>query len=90
MIAGGKTVEYSGHVVPEGGLKMMPEIVGDGVLVAGDAAMLCMNLGYTVRGMDLAVASGEIAAKAAIKLLMLVTLPRLVCPITRPCWITLL
>lgn len=69
LIAGGKTVEYSGHVVPEGGLKMMPEIVGDGVLVAGDAAMLCMNLGYTVRGMDLAVASGEIAAKAAIKAL---------------------
>ncbi len=31
--------------------------------------MLCMNLGYTVRGMDLAVASGEIAAKAAIKAL---------------------
>ena len=46
---------------------MMPEIIGDGVLVAGDAAMMCMNLGYTVRGMDLAVASGEIAAKAAIK-----------------------
>lgn len=69
LIAGGKTVEYSGHVVPEGGLKMMPEIIGDGVLVAGDAAMLCMNLGYTVRGMDLAVASGEIAAQAAIKAL---------------------
>lgn len=69
LIAGGKTVEYSGHVVPEGGLHMMPEIVGDGVVVAGDAAMLCMNLGYTVRGMDLAVASGEIAAKAVIKAL---------------------
>lgn len=69
LIAGGKTVEYSGHVVPEGGLHMVPEIVGDGVVVAGDAAMLCMNLGYTVRGMDLAVASGEIAAKAVIKAL---------------------
>ncbi len=69
LIRDGKTVEYSGHLVPEGGVKMMPEIVGDGVLVAGDAAMLCMNLGYTVRGMDLAVASGDIAAKAAIKAL---------------------
>ena len=39
LIAGGKTVEYSGHVVPEGGIKMMPEIIGDGVVVAGDAAM---------------------------------------------------
>lgn len=69
LIAGGKLVEYSGHVVPEGGIHMMPEIIGDGVLVAGDAAMLCMNLGYTVRGMDLAVESGSIAAKAAIKAL---------------------
>ena len=69
LIAGGKLVEYSGHVVPEGGIRMMPEIIGDGVLVAGDAAMLCMNLGYTVRGMDLAVESGSIAAKAAIKAL---------------------
>ena len=69
LIAGGKLVEYSGHVVPEGGIHRMPEIIGDGVLVAGDAAMLCMNLGYTVRGMDLAVESGSIAAKAAIKAL---------------------
>lgn len=69
LIVGGKLVEYSGHVVPEGGIHMMPEIIGDGVLVAGDAAMLCMNLGYTVRGMDLAVESGSIAAKAAIKAL---------------------
>lgn len=69
LIAGGKLVEYSGHVVPEGGIHMMPEIIGDGVLVAGDAAMLCMNLGYTVRGMDLAVESGSIAARAAIKAL---------------------
>lgn len=69
LIAGGKLVEYSGHVVPEGGIHMMPEIIGDGVLVVGDAAMLCMNLGYTVRGMDLAVESGSIAAKAAVKAL---------------------
>lgn len=69
LIAGGKLVEYSGHVVPESGIHMMPEIIGDGVLVVGDAAMLCMNLGYTVRGMDLAVESGSIAAKAAIKAL---------------------
>lgn len=69
LIAGGKLVEYSGHVVPEAGIHMMPEIIGDGVLVVGDAAMLCMNLGYTVRGMDLAVESGSIAAKAAIKAL---------------------
>ena len=69
VIRGGKLVEYSGHVVPEGGLKMMPELVGNGVIVAGDAAMMCMNLGYTVRGMDLAIAAGQIAGKAAAQAL---------------------
>ncbi|NJB66409.1 electron transfer flavoprotein-quinone oxidoreductase [Desulfobaculum xiamenense] len=66
LVEGGKTVEYSGHVVPEGGLSMLPKLVGDGVLIAGDAAGLCLNVGYTVRGMDLAIASGEAAAKAVI------------------------
>lgn len=66
LVAGGKQVEYSAHVVPEGGQAMLPKMVGDGVLIAGDAAGLCLNVGYTVRGMDLAVASGEAAAKAVI------------------------
>lgn len=35
---------------------MLPELVGDGVLIAGDAAGMCMNLGFTIRGMDLAIA----------------------------------
>ena len=58
-------VEHSGHMVSEGGFDMIPEYVYDGCLIAGDAAMLCMNLGYQVRGMDLAVASGQFAAEAA-------------------------
>jgi electron transfer flavoprotein-quinone oxidoreductase len=65
VIAGGKTLEYSGHVVPEGGLALVPKLAGPGVLVCGDAAMLCINLGYMVRGMDFAVASGQAAAQAA-------------------------
>lgn len=66
LLDGGKLVEYSAHVVPEGGYDMVPELVGDGVLLAGDAAGLCLNVGYTVRGMDLAIASGEAAAQAVI------------------------
>jgi len=66
LVEGGKQVEYSGHVVPEGGLGMVPKLAGDGVMIVGDAAGLCLNVGYTVRGMDLAIASGEAAAKAAI------------------------
>ena len=60
-----KLMEHSGHMVSEGGYDMIPAYVYDGCLVAGDAAMLCMNLGYQVRGMDLAIASGRFAAEAA-------------------------
>lgn len=67
LLEGGKLVEYSGHVVPEAGLDMMPTLVGDGVLIAGDAAGFCLNVGYTVRGMDLAIESGRLAAGAAIE-----------------------
>ncbi|OED45121.1 oxidoreductase [Endozoicomonas sp. (ex Bugula neritina AB1)] len=66
LIEGGEILEYSAHVVPEGGYDMLPKMVGDGVLIAGDAAGMCLNIGYTIRGMDLAVASGEAAAKAVI------------------------
>lgn len=66
LVKDGKTTEYSAHVVPEGGLGMIPEIVGDGVLIVGDAAGLCLNVGYTVRGMDLAIESGVLAARAVL------------------------
>lgn len=69
LVREGKVVEYSGHMVSEGGYTMLPKLVADGCMVAGDAAMLCMNLGYCVRGMDFAVASGEMAAQAAIEAL---------------------
>ncbi|STF33376.1 FAD-dependent oxidoreductase [Escherichia coli] len=42
---------------------MLPELVGDGVLIAGDAAGMCMNLGFTIRGMDLAIAAGGSRSK---------------------------
>ena len=45
---------------------MLPKLYGDGVLVVGDGAGLVINAGYTVRGMDLAIASGEAAAQAVI------------------------
>lgn len=67
LIEGGKIVEYSGHMVPEGGYAMVPKkLAGDGVMITGDAAGLCINLGFIVRGMDLAVTSGELAGRAVI------------------------
>lgn len=64
LIEGGTPVEYSAHVIPEGGAKSLPKLVGDGVLLTGDAAGLGLNLGITVRGMDFALASGALAARA--------------------------
>ncbi|MEG2850485.1 MAG: FAD-dependent oxidoreductase [Raoultibacter sp.] len=65
LIRGGKVVEHSGHMVPEGGLNMMPDLIGDGVMLAGESAMMCVNLGYMVRGMDYAVAAGMHAGRCA-------------------------
>lgn len=67
LIAGGHTVEYAAHVIPEGGLEAVPQLTGDGILVVGDAAGLGLNMGVTVRGMDLAIASGVMAAQAILK-----------------------
>ena len=65
IIRGAKVVEHSGHMVPEGGYNMIPRYIFDGCLLAGETAGFCMNLGYQVRGMDFAVASGRMAAEAA-------------------------
>ncbi|NLO21668.1 MAG: FAD-dependent oxidoreductase [Syntrophomonadaceae bacterium] len=67
LIKGGETVEYSAHVIPEGGLKSLTKLSGDGILVAGDAAGFSMNIGVTVRGMEYAMASGYYAAQAVIQ-----------------------
>ncbi|MDR0594791.1 MAG: FAD-dependent oxidoreductase [Bifidobacteriaceae bacterium] len=65
LIAGGEVVEHSGHLVAEGGYDSLPPLVGDGVLLAGESAMMCINAGYTVRGMDLAIAAGMHAGRSA-------------------------
>ncbi|MCI4371140.1 MAG: FAD-dependent oxidoreductase [Thermoplasmata archaeon] len=65
LVKGGKIVEYSAHLVPELGARMMPRLVDDGVLVVGDAAGFLINNGYTFRGVDLAMASGIAAGEAA-------------------------
>jgi electron transfer flavoprotein-quinone oxidoreductase len=67
LIEGGTTSEYEAHVIPEGGFKTLTKLYGDGILVAGDAAGFALNIGYTVRGMEYALASGYYAAQAVIK-----------------------
>ena len=63
-LEGGELLEYGCHLVAEGGLQMVGEIVMDGMVVVGDAAGLTLNTGLTVRGMDLAVGSAVAAAEA--------------------------
>jgi electron transfer flavoprotein-quinone oxidoreductase len=67
LIKGGSTVEYSAHVIPEGGFKSLGNLYGNGILVAGDAAGLALNIGFTVRGMEYALASGYYAAQSVLK-----------------------
>lgn len=63
LIEDGELAEYGCHLVAEGGLAMMGEIAGNGVVIVGDAAGLTLNTGLTVRGMDLAVGSAVAAAE---------------------------
>lgn len=70
LIKGGKLLEYGAHLVPEGGLEMMPGMQRmpgiPGMLVVGDAAGLTINNALVVRGMDLAIGSGMAAAEAVL------------------------
>ncbi|MDR1188499.1 MAG: FAD-dependent oxidoreductase [Bifidobacteriaceae bacterium] len=59
----GEILEYGCHLVAEGGLAAVGRLTTDGLVVVGDAAGLTLNTGLTVRGMDLAVASGVAAAE---------------------------
>jgi electron transfer flavoprotein-quinone oxidoreductase len=67
LVAGGNVVEYSAHVIPEGGFRALPRLVTDGMLVVGDAAGMALNMGLTVRGLDFALAAGAMAARALLR-----------------------
>jgi electron transfer flavoprotein-quinone oxidoreductase len=67
LIKGGSTLEYGAHMIPEGGYGGLSPLFGEGILVAGDAAGFALNMGFTVRGMEYALASGHLAAKSVLK-----------------------
>lgn len=69
LIEGAEVKEYSAHVIPEAGLEMMPTMVADGMLVAGDAAALCLAAGIWLEGVNFAMASGMYAGQAAAEAL---------------------
>jgi electron transfer flavoprotein-quinone oxidoreductase len=65
LIAGGETIEYSAHLIPEGGYDRLPQLYADGVVVVGDAAGLVNPLNR--EGANLAMLSGRLAAQAIVE-----------------------
>jgi electron transfer flavoprotein-quinone oxidoreductase len=69
LVRGGTLLEYSAHLIPEGGSEMGVGLAGDGLLVAGDAAGMCLAAGLWLEGVNFAIgagaAAGEVAAAAA-------------------------
>lgn len=66
LIEGAEMKEYSAHLIPEGGLKALPQLYGDGWLVVGDSAGF-VN-GIHREGSNLAMMSGRLAAESLIAL----------------------
>jgi electron transfer flavoprotein-quinone oxidoreductase len=69
LVAGGELVEYSAHLIPEGGYDHMPQLAGDGILVTGDAAGLCLAAGIWLEGVNFALGSGMAAGETAAEAL---------------------
>ncbi len=67
LIAGGKSLEYTAHWLAEKGYDAIPQLYGDGYLIAGDSAMLFNALHR--EGSNLAMASGKMAAETIIEAL---------------------
>jgi len=64
-IQGSTTLEYSAHLIPEGGYNVMPPLYIDGMLLAGDAAQM---INPTHReGSNLAMAAGRMAGETVIE-----------------------
>lgn len=61
LLRGSKSLEYAGHMIPEGGYNSMPPLFSDGFLIAGDAAQM-VNAVHR-EGSNLAMTSGKLAAE---------------------------
>jgi len=64
LLAGGETVEYLSHMIPEGGFHRVPQLFANGLMIAGDAAMLVNGLHR--EGANHALRSGQLAGETAI------------------------
>ena len=67
LVRGAELKEYSAHAIPEGGMDGMPGLAADGMLVAGDAAHLCLASGIWLEGVNFAIGSGALAGETAVE-----------------------
>lgn len=64
LLSGGELLEYSAHLIPEGGYHKIPKLFTDGALVVGDAAMLVNSVHF--EGTNLAMISGKLAGETVL------------------------
>jgi electron transfer flavoprotein-quinone oxidoreductase len=64
-LKGATLKEYGAHLIPEGSYDTMPDLAGDGLLIAGDAAGLTLAAGIWLEGVNFAIGSGLAAGRAA-------------------------
>jgi electron transfer flavoprotein-quinone oxidoreductase len=67
LLKGAVPLEYSAHLVPEGGYRAVPRLYRDGMMLVGDAAGLCYTNGINLEGINLAMTSGALAAGVAVE-----------------------
>lgn len=67
FVRGATLKEYGAHLIPEGGYDHMPRLAADGLLVAGDAAGMCLAAGIWLEGVNFAIGSGLAAGRAAAR-----------------------
>ena len=64
LLAGSECKEYASHLIPEGGYNAIPELVGDGWIVVGDAGQF-VNAVHR-EGSNLAMTTGRIAGETVV------------------------
>lgn len=66
LLAESECKEYAAHLIPEGGFKAIPQLVGEGWIVVGDAGQF-VNAVHR-EGSNLAMTTGRVAAETVVRL----------------------
>jgi len=66
LVKGGKTLEYSAHMIPMDGFRNLPRFYTDGLMLVGDAAGF-VNNSICHEGVNMAMASGIMAAQTILE-----------------------